>query len=84
MSIEKLKKVLREKELAVGEKSVLRLVKAGKAKEVFLANNCKPSIRETIEQYAKISTLSIVNLDINATEVGILAKKQFSISILCY
>ena len=84
MSIEKLRKVLKEKEIIIGEKSVLKMVRATKAKEVFLSKDCKPVLRETIERYVKISPLVIVPLDISAAEVGILAKKQFSVSILCY
>ena len=84
MSVEILKKALKEKEFTIGEKSVVKLVKFGKASVVFLANDCKKSLRETLARYSKESNLEIVEIGINANEVGIICKKQFSVSVLCY
>ncbi|MDP3918873.1 MAG: ribosomal L7Ae/L30e/S12e/Gadd45 family protein [Nanoarchaeota archaeon] len=84
MSVTNLKKALKDKEITFGEKSVIKSIKLGKASVVFLSNDCKKNTKEAIHEYAKISKFEIVELDINAAEIGSLSKKQYSVSILCY
>jgi large subunit ribosomal protein L30e len=84
MSVEKLQKALKEKELNLGESKTLKNLKLGKVKVVFLASNCKPGVRETIKEYNKHSSFEVFELEINAAEVGTICKKQFPISILSY
>jgi len=85
MSVEKLKQALKEKkDFTFGEKGVLKRVKLGKAKVVFLAKDCRPDTRETITHYSKQTEFELIELDINSSEVGTICKKQFFISTLCY
>ena len=84
MSVEKLKKALKEKEILFGENTTLKNIKKGKVKVVFLADNCKQSVRETVAEYANNASIEIIELDVNAAEVGTICKKQFPISILSY
>jgi ribosomal protein L30E len=84
MSLELLRKALKEEKLVYGERQTLKLIKLGKTQTVFLAKNCKPSIRETINEYSKHTELNIVELDVDATEIGTICKKEFPISVLSY
>jgi ribosomal protein L30E len=84
MSSQKFKVALKENEFTFGERAVEKKVKAGKAKVVFLAKDCKPSTVSTMKYYTKVSGVEVVELDVNANEVGTLCKKQFAIGTLCY
>ncbi len=85
MSLAKLRQLLKEnKELIIGENTVIKNIKLGKVKLVFLANNCKVDIKEDLQYYAKQSNFELIELDINAKELGSICKKQFPISVLAY
>ena len=58
MSLTKLKQLLKEnKESMIGENTIIKNIKLGKVKLVFLANNCKTELKESLKYYAKQSTL---------------------------
>jgi large subunit ribosomal protein L30e len=84
MSIEKLKKAIKEEKLSLGERETLRNIKLGKTKVIFMASNCKEQTKEAVEDYKKHSTLEVIQLEIDAEEVGIICKKQFPVAILSY
>lgn len=84
MSLEKLKKVLKEKEVTVGTNETLRKVKGGKVSIVFLAKDCKPLVRKQMEHYAKLKAVELLDLDVTAAELGTICKKQYPVSILSY
>ena len=79
---EELKLALKEKGIIIGTERTIKNLKLGKTKKVFLASNCKPEIKESIEYYAKLSGAEIVELVIPDKEVGLLCKKPFSVSVL--
>ena len=85
MSLTKLKQLLKEnKEAMVGENTVIKNIKLGKVKLVFLANNCKAEIKESLKYYAEQSNFELIELEINAAELGATCKKQFSVSVIAY
>lgn len=84
MSVEQLKKALKEEKCTFGLNETLKNIKLGKAKNVFLAQDCKAAEREKILHYKKLAPLNIINLDIKGNEVGALSKKQFSVSVLSF
>jgi len=84
MSIEALKKALKEGKGTYGIRETLKKIKQGKVTTVFLAKNCKDAVRERMHYYKKQGELTIVELEINGNEVGTLCKKQFSISVLSF
>ncbi|MDP3728694.1 MAG: ribosomal L7Ae/L30e/S12e/Gadd45 family protein [bacterium] len=84
MSVEQLKKVLKEEKCTFGLDETLKNIKRGKTSTVFLANDCKASMREKIHHYKKLGKLNIIELEINGHEIGALSKKQFSISVMSF
>ncbi len=84
MSVEQLKKALKEEKCVFGLNETENNIKLGKAKTVFLASNCKVAVREKINHYKKMGTLNVIELEINGQEIGALSKKQYSISVLSF
>ncbi len=84
MSVELLKKTLKEEKCVFGLNETEHNIKIGKAKTVFLAVDCKAQVRDKIHHYKKLGTLNVVELDIKGQEIGALSKKQFSISVLSF
>ncbi|MDP2908983.1 MAG: ribosomal L7Ae/L30e/S12e/Gadd45 family protein [Nanoarchaeota archaeon] len=84
MSLTELKKALKEKTVTFGTEKTLKMLKSGKAKQVFIASNCPEDVKNTITHYAKFNNVSVIALDIPNDEIGLTCKKPFSISVLCY
>lgn len=79
-----LRKALRETTITFGTESTLKRLRNSKAKRVFIASNCPENIKKKLEYYIKIGKVELVKLDIPSDEIGLVCKKPFSISVLCY
>jgi len=77
-----IKKMLKSKKLVIGTEKTLKNLKKGKAAKVFVTSNCPKSIKDDLKDYADLSKAEIVELDIPNDELGVICKKQFSISVL--
>lgn len=75
---------LKSEKIIFGEDRILKLLKLGKIKVVFLSNNIKKDVEDEIEHLAKLSKVEVVKLTIPNNEVGVICKKPFFISILGY
>ena len=84
MSMEQLKKALKEEKCTFGLNETMKKIRWGKAKTVFLAHDCNAKVKEKILQYKKIENIQVIELEINGAEIGALSKKQFSISIVSF
>ena len=84
MSVDLLKKALKDEKCTFGLNETLKNLKLGKAKTVFLAQDCNALQREKILHYKKLAKLNVVELEIKGNEVGALSKKQFSVSVLSF
>ncbi|MBI5797661.1 ribosomal L7Ae/L30e/S12e/Gadd45 family protein [Candidatus Woesearchaeota archaeon] len=84
MSVEDLKKAIKEEKLTFGAEETIRKLKLGKIKTVFIAKDCKASYKDRILDYKKQGNIKVLELDISESEIGTLCKKQFSISMLSY
>ena len=82
--MEELRKALKEKTITFGSEKTLKMLRAGKAKRVFLASNCPETTKETVEHYAKINNIEVIKLELPNDEIGLACKKPFGISVLCY
>lgn len=68
--------------LLFGAKQTFKQIKLGKIKEVFLADDCMPEIKEKIENYSKFSNIQINKMSQNKEELALICKKGFPISII--
>ena len=84
MSLAELKKALTEKSLVIGSRNTINKMKNGKLKVAFIAENCREDIRKDVEHYAKLNKIEIIRINKSNEEIGVLCKKQFSISVLGY
>mgnify|MGYP001566018642 CR=1 FL=1 len=84
MSLADLKKAVKEEKLVFGTDRTLKMIRKGKAKKVFISSNCSKQVREDIKHYASISGIEVIKLKEPNEELGIICKKPFSISVLCY
>ncbi len=83
MSLEELKKALKEEKLVYGKDRVLKMLRAGKASELYFASNCPITLKEESKNLAKIDNVKFYELKETNEELGTICKKTFSISIAC-
>lgn len=82
MSLAELKKLAGNKKLILGTDRVLKAMKKGEVKKVFLASNCLKSVRETVEAHAKLFGAEVSILDTNNDDLGVAVKKPFAVSVV--
>ncbi len=80
--IEEIRKGLKEKKLVIGANTVMRNLRAGKLKKIFLASNPPKTAEEDIVHYAKIAECPVAKLAIANDELGIICKKQFLVAVV--
>ena len=84
MSVEQLKKALKEEKGTYGTDETIKKIKLGKIATVFIASDAKSSEREKVLHYKKQGDLEVFELELKSAEVGILCKKQFPVSMLSF
>ena len=84
MSLEELRKILKEKKVVFGSERTLKMLKNNKLNGIYLASNCPNKVKESIKYYAKLSNVNVVELEQANDELGVICKKPFSISVLAY
>ena len=80
--MEDIKKLVKDKKVFIGTEQTIKNLKLGRISKVFVASNCSKDTRGDINHYAKLSNAAVVELDTPNDELGILCRKQFSVSIL--
>jgi len=83
-NIEDIKKKIKEGNVIIGTSRTMKALKLGKAEKVFLTSNCSDDVKEDIEYYGKLSKVKVIKLKQPSTELGVICKKPFSISVLCF
>jgi len=76
-----IRKFVGTKSLIVGSDRTIKELKKGNLDVVFIASNCAGDTKETIKYYCGISKISFEELKEDDAEIGIICKKQFSISV---
>ena len=77
-----LKLRVQEGKAIIGSDRVLKGIKSGSLKKVFLASNCPEKVKEDILHYANLTSLAVVELKYSNEEMGIFCKKNFLVSAL--
>ena len=80
--MEDIKKLLATEQVLIGTDRVIKAFQENKLQRVFVAKNCKDSVRSDIEKYASVSGVEVVSLDVTNDEFGVLCKKPFAVSVL--
>jgi large subunit ribosomal protein L30e len=82
--MEELKKLIKEGKVIIGTNRVMKNLKLGKLKCIYVASNCPKDILDDIKHYSKLYNVKVNELKENNEDLGIICKKPFSISVLSY
>jgi ribosomal protein L30E len=80
--LKSLKDKVQKNQVVVGTDRVMKELKAGHLASVFIAKNTRHDTREDLAHYAKLSGISIVELEMDNEEFGVFCKKNFFVSVL--
>ncbi len=81
-NIEDIKRLIKEGKAVIGQKSVIRGLRADKFEKVYLASNPSSGLADDVEHMAGLGKFSIIRLRCPNDELGVICKKPFSISVL--
>lgn len=82
--MENLKKLIKENKIIIGTNKVMKNLKLGRLKEIYLASNCPKYVLEDIKHYSKLNNVKVNELKEDNEQLGTICKKPFSISVLGY
>lgn len=77
-----IKKAIEDKKLVIGTKETIKKLKHGEIMKVFLSANCPESVKDDIHHLCSMAQIPSVDLEFPNTELGIVCKKPFSISLV--
>lgn len=78
MSLQKLKEIIKEKDVVYGSERTIKNLKLGKTKIVFLASNCPHDVRETIKDYS----VEVIELEEPSDELALICKRAHSVIVI--
>ncbi|MBI2670884.1 ribosomal L7Ae/L30e/S12e/Gadd45 family protein [Candidatus Woesearchaeota archaeon] len=84
MSLEELRKALKEGKLIYGTDRTMKLLKSGKLSAIFISSNCPKNLKDEFKKIAKIGDIKVNELKETNEELGTICKKTFSISVVSY
>ena len=82
LSIDDIKKLVKENKFIIGYKENYKALNSGKVKEIFMCSNPKKEIEDDLKHYCKISKVKLTKLPYPNDELGTMCKKPFAISVL--
>lgn len=77
-----LRSKIQEGKVLIGADRVLKQLRSRRLLKVFLARNCPQHVREDLLQFARLSSVPVVELEQNNEELGVLCKKNFFVSAI--
>jgi len=77
-----LKKKIQDGKVLIGSNAVLKTLKAGTSKKVFIASNCPQDVKQSIQHYAQLTGIPLIELEQNNEELGIFCKKNYFVSVV--
>ncbi|RME53193.1 50S ribosomal protein L30 [Candidatus Woesearchaeota archaeon] len=80
--LDEIRKAVKEGRGVIGKEVVLKELRKGGLKKVFLAKNTPTKLVEEVRHLGGLGDVEVVSLDIPNTELGVLCKKPFAIMVL--
>jgi len=77
-----IKKALKDNKVILGQREVIKKLRLGKLKKVFLSSNIKKDVKESVKKYASLGKVEVIQLRYANEDFGALCKRPYSISIL--
>ncbi|MBU1111214.1 MAG: ribosomal L7Ae/L30e/S12e/Gadd45 family protein [archaeon] len=81
-NIQDLKQALLDKKAIFGKDEVIKGLRRGTLKKVFMAKNLPVDTKGDLEHYSKLAGVELIQLDQDNEEIGVLAKQNFFISMV--
>ena len=82
MTTDQLKQDLKKSTPFYGVEVTLKKLRKGELKKIYLSKDCKD--KETILSLAQKTGIHVIELQETNAEIGVVCKKPFSISALCF
>ena len=82
--VAEIRKGIKEGKVIIGTERTVKALKRGKIAKVFLTSNCPEDVSEDIEYYSRLAKAKVVRLKHPNTELGVICKKPFAISVLSF
>ena len=82
MTTNNLKKDLKEKKHIFGLSKTIKELKAENVVTVYMASTCRN--KEEVRKLTKVYGANLIELEDNGKELGVLCRKPFTISVLCF
>ena len=80
MSIDQLKKALKDPNITYGTEETLKKLKQGKIKTVFLSSNCPEHIKKKMGSH----NIEVIQLEDSSEEIALICKRPHAISVLSH
>lgn len=80
--VEEIKTALANEKLIIGTDVVLKKLKNGEVKKVFVAVNTPEIVKSDIAHYAKLAKIEVAYLEESNEDLQEICKKRFNISIV--
>ena len=81
-SLTDIKKDLKTRKVVIGTKIVIKNLRINKLEKIYIASNCNESSKKELEYYSKLLKIPVIKLKQLNDELGVICKKQYSISML--
>jgi ribosomal protein L30E len=81
-SISEIQKAILDKKLIVGTERVMKKIKEGTLKKVFITKNAPEMIKNDITHYTAMGKTEVINLEQTSEDMKEVCKKPFNISIV--
>jgi large subunit ribosomal protein L30e len=82
LKLEELKKKLLDGKAVVGIDRVLKELKRGNLKKIFLAMNSREDLRKDVLYYSGLQKVVVEELETSNEELGVICKKNFFVSVV--
>jgi len=77
-----MKKVMKDGEVTIGERTVKKTLLTGKAKMVIVAANTSTGVKEDLKRYAGLSKIKYFEFPESSKELGYKCAKSFPVSTI--
>jgi len=77
-----IKKLLGNEKLLIGQDRVLKKLREGEVKKVYLASNCSKEMIAEITHLSNLSETDVESVNVTNDELGAYCKKPFSIAVI--
>ena len=77
-----IKKDLKTRKIIIGTRVVMKNLKLNKLEKIYIASNCNAISKKELEYYSKLLKIQVIKLKQPNDELGVICKKQYSISML--